>query len=56
MLTDRLDKRSASESSPILGKPLNPRRLVHVDDGSSVDSLALAVFSFARRDSQSGSE
>ena len=56
MLTERPDKRSASESIPILGKPLNPRGLVHVDDGSSMDSLALAIFSSARRDSQSGSE
>ncbi len=40
----------------LLGKPLNPRGLVPVDDGSDVDSLALALCSFARRDSQSGSE
>ena len=47
MLTERLDKRSAFESIPILGKPLNLRGLVHVNDGSSVDSFALALFSFA---------
>jgi hypothetical protein len=40
----------------LLGKPNNPRRLVHDNDGSNVDSLALAVCSSARRDSQSGSE
>ena len=40
----------------LLGKPLNPRGLVPVDDGSDVDSLALALCSFAWRNSQSGFE
>jgi len=35
---------------------MNPRGLVHVNDGSAMDLLALALFSFAWRDSQSGSE
>lgn len=43
-------------SFPILGKPINPRRLVHDNDGSDVDSLSLALSSSARRDSQLGFE
>ncbi|WP_219903975.1 hypothetical protein, partial [Stenomitos frigidus] len=43
-------------SFPILGKPINPCRLVHDDDGSNVDSLSLALSSYARRDSQLGFE
>jgi hypothetical protein len=44
----------ASYILSLLGKPINPFELVHVDDGSTMSSLSLAIFNFARRGSLDG--
>ncbi|MDZ4877037.1 MAG: hypothetical protein CLLPBCKN_006472 [Chroococcidiopsis cubana SAG 39.79] len=42
VLLGRLGNRLSLLSFPILGKPVNPSGLVHVDDGSNVDSLQVS--------------
>ena len=41
----------ASYILSLLGKPINLFELVHVDDGSTMSSLSLAIFDFAWRGS-----